>query len=124
MCNVRFETSCLALIAPIIRRSLITIMSLTTINFEDLKLLEQFRIERLYSLFAQSLSHCIIHRDHYNTLMVHCSEASIVDAVLSDLEELCSYAWLILGVEEIVLYFAQEEIYRTEICDVHQEAIC
>jgi hypothetical protein len=95
---------------------LITTISLTTINLDDLKLLEQFRIERLHSFFAQSLSHCIIHRDHYKTLMVHCSEASIVDAVLSDLEELCDYACLILGVESIAQYFAQEEIYRTEIC--------
>lgn len=67
-------------------------MPLTKINFDDLMLLEQLRIERLCSFFAQSLLHCIIHRCHNKTLMVHCSEAAIVDAVLSDLEELCDYA--------------------------------
>ena len=43
----------------------------------------------------------------------------MVDSLLKDVEELCDYAWLILGVEAIALYFAQEEIYRVERYRVH-----
>ncbi|MGV0028246.1 hypothetical protein [Phormidesmis priestleyi] len=99
-------------------------MSLTEINIDDLMLLEQHRINRLRGFFAQSLLHCIIYCDRHKTLIVHCLKASIVDAVLSDLEDLCNYARLILGVDAIALYFAQEEICRTEICDVYQKTIC
>lgn len=100
-----------------------TAMLLTKINLDDVKLLDQLRIRRLRSFFTETLLHCAIRCDRTQTLIVHCLEASIVDTVLSDLEELCSYAWLILGVEAIALYFAQEEIYRTKICAVHQKII-
>jgi len=100
-----------------------TAMLLTNINLDDVKLLDQLRLKRLRSFFAQSLLHCAIRRDRDQTLIVHCLEASIIDAVLSDLEELCDYAWLILGVEAIALYFAQEEICRTKIFAVHQKSI-
>lgn len=95
-----------------------TTMSLTKINFNDLMLLEQLRIERLRSFFAQSLLYCIIRCSH-KTLIIRCSEALNIDADLSDLKELCNYVWLILGVEAITLDFAQSGIYRTEICDLH-----
>ena len=89
-------------------------MSLTEMTFDDLTVLEQFRNQRLRSFFAQSLSSCTFCRDRYRTLIVHCPEAWIVDNLLPDLEELCDYAWLILGVEAIALYFIQEEIYRVK----------
>jgi hypothetical protein len=98
-------------------------MSLIRVNLDDLMLLEQHRIERLCSFFAESLSHCIVVCDRHKTLRVHCSEAA-VDIILSDLKDLCNYAWLILGVEAIVLYFAQEEICRAEICNIDQTPIC
>jgi hypothetical protein len=95
-------------------------MSLTEMTFDDRMRLEQFRTERLRSFFAQSLLHCVFRRSRHNTLIVHCLEAWVVDSLLTDLEELCDYAWLILGVEAIALYFAQEEICRVEHCRVHR----
>lgn len=95
------------------------VMSLTEMTFDDLMRLEQLRTERLRSFFAQSLLHCIFRRDHHRGLIIHCSEAWMVDRLLMDLEELSNYAWLILGVEAIALYFAQEEICRVEHCQVH-----
>jgi hypothetical protein len=89
-------------------------MPLTEITLDDRMRLEQFRTERLRSFFAQSLWHCVFRRSRHNTLIVHCLEAWVVDSLLTDLEELCDYAWLILGVEAITLYFAQEEIRRIE----------
>ncbi len=94
-------------------------MSLTEMTLDDRMRLEQFRTERLQSFFAQSLWHCVFHRDHQKALIIHCPEAWVVDSLLTDLEELCDYAWLILGVEAIALYFAQEEICRVEHCRVH-----
>lgn len=91
----------------------------TEITLDDRMRLEQFRNERLRSFFAQSLLHCVFHRDRHKTLLIHCPEAWMVDSLLTDLEELCDYAWLILGVESIALYFAQEEICRAEQDRVH-----
>jgi hypothetical protein len=84
-----------------------------TIN--DLNLLEQFRLKRLRSLFSQSLSHCLIHVDCRKTLVVRCSKSKVLDSLLDDLADLCDYATLILGVNEIVIYSVQEEIYRAAI---------
>lgn len=89
-------------------------MLLTEMTPNDLMLLEQLRIERLRGFFIQSLSHCIIiiHSSYQQTLIVHCPEPLIVDTLLNELQELSYYAWLILGVEAISLYFVQEEICR------------
>jgi hypothetical protein len=38
-----------------------------------------------------------------------------VDELLDELEDLCSHAWLILGVQKISLHFGSEEILHTEI---------
>lgn len=90
------------------------VMSLTEITFNDRMRLEQFRNERLRSFFAQSLLHCVFHRGRHKALIIHCPEAWMVNSLLTDLEELCDYAWLILGVEAISLYFAQKEVCRVE----------
>jgi len=89
-------------------------MLLTEISLDDLMILEQLRIERLRSFFSQSLMQCPIYLDQHNRLTVHCPEPSLIDVLIDDLEELCDYAWLILGVESIVLSFAQEEVYRVD----------
>jgi hypothetical protein len=85
-------------------------MLLTEMNVEDLNTLMQFRIERLFNFFASSLPNCLIQIDAGNLLIVHCPNSVIVDDLLADLEDLCSHAWLILGVHQIALYFRQEEI--------------
>jgi hypothetical protein len=92
-------------------------MSPTEMTFDDLVRLEQLRVERLRSFFAQSLLHCVFRRDCHRGLIIHCPEAWIVDKLLMDFEELCDYAWLILGVEAIALYFAQTEICRIKHCN-------
>jgi hypothetical protein len=94
-------------------------MSLTEMTLDDLMRLSQLRSERLHSFFAQSLLHCVFRRSRHNLLIIHCPEAWMVDMLLPDLEELCDYAWLILGTEAIALYFAQEEICRVDHCNVH-----
>jgi hypothetical protein len=93
-------------------------MSLTELTIDDLTLLEQFRLERLSSFFAQSLSCCLIYFNFHKTLIVHCPEPAVIDNLLNDLDDLCDYAGLILGAEAIALYFVQEEIYRAEICGI------
>lgn len=85
-------------------------MLLTEMNTEDLNTLMQFRIERLLQFFAASLPNCLIQIDAGNLLIVHCPNSVIVDDLLDDLEDLCSHAWLILGVPRVAVYFGQEEI--------------
>jgi hypothetical protein len=89
-------------------------MLLTEMSLDDLVLLEQFRIERLRSFFSQSLMECPISIHQHNLLTIHCPEPWLIDMLIDDVEDLCDYAWLILGVESIVLSFAQEEVYRVD----------
>lgn len=93
--------------------------SLGEITFDDRMRLEQLRSARLRSFFTQGLLDCILYLDHHKVLKIHCPEASIVDVLIPDLDELCDYAWLILGVEAIALYFVQEEVCRIEHSRVH-----
>ena len=89
-------------------------MLLTEMSLDDLRLLEQLRIERLRSFFSQSLMECPISIHQDNLLTIHCPDPWLIDILIDDTEELCEYAWLILGVESIVLSFAQEEVYRVD----------
>jgi hypothetical protein len=73
----------------------------TEINTDDLDKLKQFRIERFLLVFKSSLPRCLVQIDK-----------SIMDELLDDSAELCLYAWLILGVKEISLYFCLKEILR------------
>ncbi len=84
------------------------------INLEDLFLLDEYRIDRLRSFFAQGLSKCVVCVDCFNTLTVYCPENSIVDLLLGKVEELCDCAWLTLGVKAVSIFFVQEEIYHTQ----------
>ena len=95
-------------------------MSLSEMTLDDRMRLSRLRNERLRSFFAQSLLHCVFCLDRHKALIIHCPEAWMVDSLITDLEELCDYAWLILGVEAIALYFAQEEICRVEHYRIHR----
>jgi hypothetical protein len=90
-------------------------MSLTEININDLEKLKQLRYERLLGFFTVSLPCCQIQIDTDHTLAIHCLDSKVVDKLLDDFEDLRSYAWLILGVKAIALYFCQEEILRTDV---------
>jgi hypothetical protein len=91
-------------------------MSLTELNINDLNKLKQLRLERLLHFFTSSLPLCLIQIDaSNNTLAVYCPHSKVLDELLSDLEDLRNYAWLILGVSEIALYLCQKEILHTNI---------
>jgi hypothetical protein len=87
-------------------------MFIAELTVDDLMLLQQFRIERLRSFFAENLLQCLVYVDRQHRLVIHCPEPLIVDTLLTDLQELCDYAWLIIGVKTIAIFFIQEEICR------------
>jgi hypothetical protein len=89
-------------------------MLLTELNVNDLKKLERFRIARLQLFFTSSLPHCLLQIDG-NILTIYCLHPDTVDELLDELEDLCSHAWLILGVRNISLHFGSEEILHTDI---------
>jgi hypothetical protein len=88
-------------------------MSLTEMNIDDRDQLKYLRIQRLRQLFAHSLQACLMRVNPDNMLAVHCPQPEIVDELLNEMEDLCKYAWLVLGVRSIALYFCQEEILHT-----------
>jgi hypothetical protein len=85
-------------------------MFIAELTVDDLMLLEQFRIERLRSFFAENLLQCLIYVDLQHRLVINCPEPLIVDILLTDLQDLCDYVWLIIGVKTIAIFFIQEEI--------------
>jgi hypothetical protein len=90
-------------------------MSLTEMNTEDRHKLTKFRIERLQLFFTSSLPQCLLQIEAGNILTVHCPNPAVVDELLDDLEDLCSHAWLILGIKTISLHLDLEEILLTDI---------
>lgn len=89
-------------------------MFLPELTVDDWMLIEQFQLDRLRSFFAQSLLQCLMYVDRQHRLVIHCPEPLIVDTLLTDLQELCDYAWLIIGVKTIAIFFVQEEICRVK----------
>jgi hypothetical protein len=81
---------------------------------DDLLILEQHRLERLRSFFGETLRLCFLHLDRNNTLAIHCSEPWIVDELLSEIDELRWYTWVVVGAQRISIFFAQEEIHKTK----------
>jgi hypothetical protein len=84
-------------------------------TIHDLNLLEQLRLKRLRSFFAQSLLYCLIYLNHQKTVIIHCPDLMVMDYLMNDLEDLCNCAGLILGAKAIALYFVEEEIYFAKI---------
>ncbi|MDX2241303.1 MAG: hypothetical protein NW224_11515 [Leptolyngbyaceae cyanobacterium bins.302] len=81
------------------------------LTHEDLLILEMQRLERFRSLFADALSLCFLHLDRGNELKIHCSEPWLVDLLLHKIEPLCASAWIVVGADQLSIYYAQEEIY-------------
>lgn len=92
---------------------------------EDLLILEKQRLERFRSFFSNTLLFCFLHLNPKSKLSIHCSEPWIVDQLLSDLDQLSRYAYLIVGAQRISIYFAQEEVYttRTSTCTKRAQRI-
>lgn len=80
---------------------------------EDRLLLEKYRLERLCSLFNDTLNHCFLQVAPDNSLLIHCSEPWIVDQLLSEIDRLRCYSWLVMGADLLLIYVAHEEIYRS-----------
>ena len=89
-------------------------MVLTALNVDDLNKLNQYRIERFLQFFTSALLSCRITLKEGNALVVDCPQIEVVDELLDDLEDLRSYAWLILGVRRITFHFCQEEVFCTD----------
>jgi hypothetical protein len=83
------------------------------LTVEDSLLLEKCRLERLRSFFTNALAKCLLHLDQKNRLTIHCSEPWIVDQLLSEVEQLRWYVWVVVGAQRLSICFAQEEIYQT-----------
>jgi hypothetical protein len=87
---------------------------LTEINVDDLNKLSQLRMERIIGLFPSSLPFCLIQIDTDNVLSIHCHHAGIMDRLIAELEDLCYYACLIVGVRSISLNSLHKEILRAD----------
>jgi hypothetical protein len=93
-------------------------LELTT---NDLLLLEQYRLDRFRSFFADTLPLCFLHLDSNGLLKIHCSEPWIVDELLDGIQPLLWYAWVIVGARSLSIYFAQEEIVQSQTYLANQQ---
>ncbi len=82
------------------------------LSLNDQFLLENLRIERFRSFFATSLSNCPLFLAGGCELLIVCEEARQVDDLLEDPDTLLYFARIVLGVEVVALYFAEEEVWR------------
>jgi hypothetical protein len=87
---------------------------LTEMNVDDLNKLKQLRMDRLLGLFSSSLPFCLIQIDADNVMSIHCHHAGIMDRLIGELEDLCYYACLIVGVKFISLHSLHKEILRVD----------
>lgn len=92
------------------------------LTVEDLLVLEKHRLDRLRSCFAETLAECFLHLSQNNTLTIHCSEAWMVDQLLSEIDRLRGAVWVITGAQRLSICFAQEEIYRTSTRQAHKRS--
>lgn len=90
----------------------VALMSLQ-LTTDDLLKLEKLRLERLQAFFVESLALCFLHLNQSNHLAICCPDPRLVDQLLNEIEALCWYAWVIVGVTQLSVYFAGEEVYRT-----------
>lgn len=80
---------------------------------QDLSMLEDFRIDRLKQLYAQTFSACQL-ETRFEALLIHCAEPWCVDQVMEELDRIAKAAWLVLGVKSISVCYADEEICRVK----------
>jgi len=92
------------------------------LTVEDSLVLEKYRLDRLRSCFAETLATCFLHLSQSNTLTIHCSEAWMVDQLLSEIDRLRGAVWVITGAQQLSICFAQEEVYRTSTRQAHKRS--
>jgi hypothetical protein len=78
-------------------------MDLSTITAADRQLLEQLQLDRLRSFCTHSLDQVRISID-CNVLKIFCPKPSILNGVLTDMDNLRTHARLILGVDTISVH--------------------
>ncbi len=79
----------------------------------DFLILEVLRLERFRTYFLDTLPLCFLLLDRNCTLAIHCSEPWLVDDLMAEIDQLCHYAWIVVGAYQVSIWFAQEEIYTT-----------
>ena len=60
-------------------------MLITTMNTDDLEMLQQFRVQRFSSFFAASLQFCSLKINADNILNIYCPHQKFVNELLNDL---------------------------------------
>lgn len=83
-----------------------------TFTSDDLQRLEKYRLERLCNLFGDTLSRSFLYLDEHNQLTIHCAEPWMVDELLEDIRQLRWYSRIVVGAQQVSIYFAQTEIYK------------
>jgi hypothetical protein len=86
----------------------------TEMNVNDLNKLRQLRMDRFIGLFSSTLPFCLIQIDAENVLTIHCYHAGIMNGLVSEIEDLCYYACLIIGAKFISLHLLQKEVLRVD----------
>jgi hypothetical protein len=89
-------------------------LQFTEMNVNDLNKLRHLRIERLIGLFSASLPFCLIQVDADDVLFIHCYHNGILNKLMSELEDLCYYSCLIVGVKFISLHSLNREVLRVD----------
>lgn len=80
---------------------------------DDCLLLEKYRLERLCAFFAETLAQSFLYLDEHNQLTIHCAQAWMVDELLEDIHQLRWYSRIVVGAQQLSIYFAQTEVYKT-----------
>ena len=79
----------------------------------DRALLQKQQLDRFRSLFPDSLKPSLLALHTHYQLSIHCAEPWMVDDLLGEVDRLRWYTWLVLGVQQVAIFFAEEEIYST-----------
>ena len=90
-------------------------MLFSTMSEDDLGRFRKYRVDRLLGFFTSSLPQCKLRFNADHVLSIYCPNPKILHLLMNDLEDLRSYAWSILGVRKVILYFCEEETLCEEI---------
>ena len=90
-------------------------MLFSNMSEDDLTRLRHYRIDRLVGFFTSSLPKCKIKFNADHVLSIYCPNQRILHTLMNDLEDLRRYAWSILGVRKVILYFCEAETLCEEI---------
>lgn len=90
-------------------------MLFSVMSKDDLIRLRQHRVDRLLGFFTSSLPQCEIKFTTEQLLSIYCPHPTTLHSLMNELEDLRAYAWSILGVRRVTLYFCEKESLCEEI---------